>query len=839
MFNCGSLYSSNSQCELPLPVEDDGDAETDLLQVSESEGSILAASDCEDNPGSSDASGDIFNASDAESEIFLASDAEGSKLPKKTNQRRLAETMLLGKVVCIHALQSLLGIGSSTIQRIRAGQNAYTNARRQPSAKHPTFGFKLDHATSTKWVGVVMFLWEIYHSSAEVLPTDFKMPRDEEAKVPESRDTDFELRRVNHFIQSLQTFSNDPDVNLIGPGTFAGGCRFLQASTRTELFWEYQAASSGKGEEPASYSTFLRVANCILKPGIRNGHLKFRGVNQHGKCNMCYELKLQIKNSKNRHEREEAYRTYSHHLLSQWLDRQQYWSYRSMSRTWFKTRFDLQEKWLWCQVELLQNLLLNACRRFQQLISNFPSFRMAASTVANNVCCLMLDGMDQSKFRIPRVADALSGSTSKLFQRLFRPVLHVTGAWAHGHKLHFFVSDEDLRKDSSTQQEVLSRTLSGIYNDFQDLPLGLVVQQDNTYREGKNQYFLNHIILLVATECFRFAVCNYLRVGHSRLVMFHVVPFCEGCTFECSSDDSGHEDLDQAFSQQAALICRHVFDTPEMVTEIMDTMCRPDNPGERERKRNKCHKVEASAEKLDEVAQWREWCSVAGIKLKGLRPLGIRVQHFGFVLPLVGLWVLELIGVCCLFVFCFIWGQVGSIRICRRCDVDHRSMGWCTVQELPGKLEKKPGDILLIAKKKMADAEPYSVVVLMRQERATALKQGFCQPTGVASRRPISEQVSKNIATIAPRCCKQGIINQTALSYLTSWSQGLWPRLRRPTSYVHLQRRIALPFDSQLETPSWSPPNRIKHVDLSFDGVEEDSDGENEGEIALGSIQDA
>lgn len=136
--------------------------------------------------------------------------------------------------------------------------------------------------------------------------------------------------------------------------------------------------------------------------------------------------------------------------------------------------------------------------------------------LATHVVCINIDGMDQSKFRIPRVAAATyGGSTSKLFQRLFRPVLHVTGAWCHGHRLNFWIMDEDVKKDSSAQQEVLSRTLSDVFNQYGTLPAGLVIQQDNTYREGKNRYFLSHMILLVAIRCFRFCICNYLRVGHS------------------------------------------------------------------------------------------------------------------------------------------------------------------------------------------------------------------------------------------------------------------------------------------------------------------------------------
>lgn len=51
----------------------------------------------------------------------------------------------------------------------------------------------------------------------------------------------------------------------------------------------------------------------------------------------------------------------------------------------------------------------------------------------------------------------------------------------------------------------------------------------------------------------------------------------------------------------------------------MDSSCRPIDPGEQQRKRHKNHKVEASAAKLDEVAEWKDWAAVAGVWVKGLR----------------------------------------------------------------------------------------------------------------------------------------------------------------------------------------------------------------------------
>lgn len=116
----------------------------------------------------------------------------------------------------------------------------------------------------------------------------------------------------------------------------------------------------------------------------------------------------------------------------------------------------------------------------------------------------------------------------------------------------------------------------------------------------------------------------------------------------------------------------------------------------------------------------------------------------------------------------------------------------------------------------MADAEPYAVVVLMTEERARALELGFQQPVGVAERRPVNDRVKKNIQTMAPKCLKHGVINQDAYTYLSCWCQGEWPRQARPSAYNHLLHRWQMPFHLGPARPSWEPPGRIKHVDLSY-----------------------
>ena len=92
----------------------------------------------------------------------------------------------------------------------------------------------------------------------------------------------------------------------------------------------------------------------------------------------------------------------------------------------------------------------------------------------------------------------------------------------------------------------------------------------------------------------------------------------------------GHEDLDQIFAIQASAIARNTFDTPEELMDIMDSLARPDNATEAERKRRRrtSPTVEFACYKLDQCAMWKEWVAVLGIRLKGLRNLESSLARF-------------------------------------------------------------------------------------------------------------------------------------------------------------------------------------------------------------------
>ena len=459
------------------------------------------------------------------SDAFVASDDECGQTAQCNQKRDYAsrrkdELQFLGRRVCAKACARLLGVGQTTLHKIRSGQRVYS----QPSRKcpvHPSFGFAMRGNDSERWPGIVMYLWFVYHAEAEVMPSDtkhsLKKPEiNKEAAFCHDQDPDQLDRHVNHFVRTLQTYNSDIDVHLIGPGTFKGERRHLQHGSRTELFFEYLVFCKARSEPAASYQTFLRVANKVVGPHLRSGHLHFRKPNEHSKCDVCTRLKRNLKFKSGvaqGPDKESAIKEYSNHVLSQWLDRQVYWSLRSLSQNFFQRQQAMGQR-----TEMRLKFL---CFHFQVSIILFgvqyglmARRRMLASSVATNCIAVMQDGMDQAKFRCPRVKGL--EKSSKMFATLYRPRLHVAATWLHGRRFHVAVSDEDMPKDAACQIEQLARALDSLHHEVgSQMPFGLSCHSDNTYREMKNRHVIGFLMLLASLQVFRWTMASFLRVGHS------------------------------------------------------------------------------------------------------------------------------------------------------------------------------------------------------------------------------------------------------------------------------------------------------------------------------------
>ena len=227
-------------------------------------------------------------------------------------------------------------------------------------------------------------------------------------------------------------------------------------------------------------------------------------------------------------------------MLGQWLDRQIYWRARELS----------------CQ----------------------SAGEGANTSRHHSILTIISDGMDQSKFRVPR----WEGIRVKALDKFPRPALHVTGCWAHGHALHLAVSNPDVPKDSNANIEVLARMLDTILLCNKSLPHHLHWQLDNSARENKNQKVFRFCMLLVNRGVFRSMSLHFLRKGHT------------------------HEDIDGLFGQLALEIARSTFDSIDQLIDILTRKLRTAGV-------DAMSKARSLAYRLDQVADWEVTTDKLGV----------------------------------------------------------------------------------------------------------------------------------------------------------------------------------------------------------------------------------
>ena len=181
----------------------------------------------------------------------------------------------------------------------------------------------------------------------------------------------------------------------------------------------------------------------------------------------------------------------------------------------------------------------------------------------------------------------------------------------------------------------------------------------------------------------------------------------------------------------------------------------------------------------------------------------------------------------------FFQGRVGQIRFVFRKDLDPASYGSVSVDEIRGEREHNGNDLLLVAKKFMADPEPYKIATVLTAAECATIRRSFVQPSGVWKRRTISPKVQQRIASQVPVCLRQKTLTAEAAAYLSNWATGTLQRAPRPVSYRCLTRRI-FPADGPGHSIQWGPRGRERHVDLGFD----DDDADTASDDAYLPVQD-
>ena len=199
-------------------------------------------------------------------------------------------------------------------------------------------------------------------------------------------------------------------------------------------------------------------------------HLALRQLSQHRKCSICTRHKLILRKvAHDRYARSAQLAEYTRHLHSQFLDRTRYWQSRAESR----------------------------------LVMTYSG---------KVTVCAIIDGMDGSKFKVPRSVSVLS---SKDFSSLVRPHLDFHAVLAHGRLAFTALSPPWVMKDSSFCNELLAHTLHRISSMCDTRAVEYIIQCDNTCREVKNNTTLRLGGLWVGNHVLKRIEIRSLLSGHS------------------------------------------------------------------------------------------------------------------------------------------------------------------------------------------------------------------------------------------------------------------------------------------------------------------------------------
>ena len=199
---------------------------------------------------------------------------------------------------------------------------------------------------------------------------------------------------------------------------------------------------------------------------------------------------------------------------------------------------------------------------------------------------LMLDGMDQAKFALPRVT-RLQGTS--LLAKSWRPSVHMTGVIIWGLLEMYVIMPPDCPKDSNMNSTVVAFALDKAAQLLRDsgpdkgFPPNLILSLDNTPREGKNSLFASFCSWLVSSQLFHCVQCEYLQVDHT------------------------HNELDQRFSSMASVIKQ--ADTVEDLTELRDYLATHMRPAQGR---------ELFVELLPNTWDFRQWFESLNMHVQGL-----------------------------------------------------------------------------------------------------------------------------------------------------------------------------------------------------------------------------
>ena len=292
----------------------------------------------------------------------------------------------------------LLGIGKQRIRRLKKAIDAGLTSV-------PLDGRSAGNGAAARWefgrdawLAVDGYLMHIYEYMAEPLA---ETDQDSESDNSEGEDT-----KDSMDLGGDESIAPHACVGLGKrlPRKWIGHCRLSQMFDEY-TFWH----SVHKEGEPASQSTFTRVWKKHW-----SGVVRIRHSHQHARCAECARLEAMRSKAETEEEKQDILASLAWHRDMIFADR------ASDAR--------------------LSTSAEESCK--------------LNSSVPYRVLKIDLDGMDQSKFRCPR-----NVASTKAHDNLWRPQIHVVGCIIYGVAEVFFATDTDIKKNSDTQQTILSRCL--------------------------------------------------------------------------------------------------------------------------------------------------------------------------------------------------------------------------------------------------------------------------------------------------------------------------------------------------------------------------------------------
>ncbi|CAK9095676.1 unnamed protein product [Durusdinium trenchii] len=127
---------------------------------------------------------------------------------------------------------------------------------------------------------------------------------------------------------------------------------------------------------------------------------------------------------------------------------------------------------------------------------------------------LVIDGMDKSKWLLPKLVE-----NTKRMSMLRRPSLHLVGVMIPGVLEFMAILEPDVKGDSDCQQTLICRAIQlaeeQLLRSGRSLPGRLVIQFDNTSKEGRNSQMLLWSSMMIKMKRFTDIAFGLMRVGHT------------------------------------------------------------------------------------------------------------------------------------------------------------------------------------------------------------------------------------------------------------------------------------------------------------------------------------